>query len=150
MPRTKGSKNKPKTVTADFATQIAEKQSAKEALTAEIASIAANIDTLKADLKVKKAALKKAEKEVATLEAKKAKADAKVAEEAKKAEAEYPFFFTFLLAVFKIGFVHFIHDAVHILRGQLSAGEKLSKLECEMLGFYFTLFSVGCCSAFNE
>lgn len=27
MPRTKGSKNKPKTVTADFATQIAEKQS---------------------------------------------------------------------------------------------------------------------------
>ena len=27
MPRTKGSKNKPKTVTADFATQIAEKVS---------------------------------------------------------------------------------------------------------------------------
>ena len=88
MPRTKGSKNKPKTVTADFATQIAEKQSAKEALTAEIASITANIDTLKADLKEKKTALKKAEKEVATLEAKKAKADAKAAEEAKKAEAE--------------------------------------------------------------
>ena len=35
MPGTKGSKNKPKTVTVDFATQIAEKQSAKEALTAE-------------------------------------------------------------------------------------------------------------------
>ena len=51
MPRTKGSKNKPKTVTADFATQLAEKQSAREALTAEIASITANIDTLKADLK---------------------------------------------------------------------------------------------------
>ena len=49
-----------------------------------------------------------------------------------------------------VGFVHFIHDAVHILRGQLSAGKKLSKLECEMLGFYFTLFSVGCCSAFNK
>ena len=81
MPRTKGSKNKPKTVTADFATQIAEKQSAKEALSAEIASITANIDTLKA-------ALRKAEKEVATLEAKKAKADAKAAEEAKKTEAE--------------------------------------------------------------
>ena len=58
MPRTKGSKNKPKTVTADFATQIAEKQSAKEALTAEIASITANIDTLKADLKIKKVSLK--------------------------------------------------------------------------------------------
>ena len=83
MPRTKGSKNKPKTVTADFATQIAEKQSAKEALTAEIASITANIDTLKADLKEKKA-----EKEVETLEAKKAKAEAKAAEEAKKTEAE--------------------------------------------------------------
>ena len=55
MPRTKGSKNKPKTVTADFATQIAEKQSAKEALTAEIASITANIDTLKAAEEVKKA-----------------------------------------------------------------------------------------------
>ena len=88
MPRTKGSKNKPKTVTADFATQIAEKQSAKEALSAEIASITANIDTLKADLKEKKTALKKAQKEVSALEAKKTKADAKVAEEAKKAEAE--------------------------------------------------------------
>ena len=90
MPRLKGSKNKPKTVkaTVDFAALIAEKQSAKEAAAAEIASITANIDTLKADLKAKKAALKKAEKEVATLEAKKAKADAKAAEEAKKAEAE--------------------------------------------------------------
>lgn len=88
MPRTKGSKNRPKTVTADFAMQIAERQSAKEALTAEIASITANIDTLKADLKVKKAALKKAEKEVAMLEVKKARADAKAAEQAKKAEAE--------------------------------------------------------------
>ena len=88
MPRTKGSKNKPKTVTADFATQIAEKQSAKEALAAEITSITANIDTLKADLKVKKTALKKAEKELTTLEAKKAKAEAKAAEEAKKAEVE--------------------------------------------------------------
>ena len=88
MPRTKGSKNKPKTTTADFASQIAEKQSAKEALTAEIATIIANIDTLKADLKEKKSALKKAEKEVATLEAKKAKAEAKAAEEAKKTEAE--------------------------------------------------------------
>lgn len=90
MPRTKGSKNKPKTVkaTVDFAAQLAEKQSAKEELTAEIASITANIDTLKADLKEKKTALKKDEKEVTTLEAKKAQADAKAAEEAKKAEAE--------------------------------------------------------------
>ena len=88
MPRTKGSKNKPKTVTADFATQIAEKQSAKEALTAETASITVNIDTLKADLKEKKASLKAIDKEIVKLEAKKAKADAKAAEDAKKAEAE--------------------------------------------------------------
>ena len=46
MPRPKGSKNKSKTVkaTVDFAAQIAEKQSAKEAAAAEIASITANID----------------------------------------------------------------------------------------------------------
>ena len=88
MPRTKGSKNKPKTMTADFATQIAEKQSAKEALTAEIASITANIDTLKTDLKEKKASLKAIDKEIVKLEAKKTKADAKAAEDAKKAEAE--------------------------------------------------------------
>ena len=89
MPRTKGSKNRPKTnTTNDYASQIAEKQESIVSLTAEIASITANIDTLKADLKEKKTALKKAEKEVATLEAKKAKADAKAAEEAKKTEAE--------------------------------------------------------------
>ena len=88
MPRTKGSKNRPKTVTADFATQIVEKQSAKEALTAEIASITANVDSLKADLKEKKASLKAIDKEIVKLEAKKAKADAKAAEEAKKSEAE--------------------------------------------------------------
>lgn len=58
---TKGSKNRPKAnITKDYASQIAEKQTA----------------------------LKKAEKEVATLEAKKAKEDAKATEEAKKAEAE--------------------------------------------------------------
>lgn len=82
MPRTKGSKNRPKTnITKDYATQIAEKQESITFLTAEIASITANIDTLKADLKEKKTALKKVEKEVAMLEAKKAKADAKAADE---------------------------------------------------------------------
>ena len=75
-------------MTADFATQIAEKQSAKEALTAEIASITVNIDTLKADLKEKKASLKAIDKEIVKLEAKKAKADAKATEGAKKTEAE--------------------------------------------------------------
>ena len=75
MPRTKGSKNRPKTTHTDYASQIAEKQESIVSLTAEIASITANIDTLKADLKAKKATLKKAEKEVATLEAKKAEAE---------------------------------------------------------------------------
>ena len=48
MPRPKGSKNKPKTIktTVDFAAQLAEKQSAKEAVAAEIASITANILSL--------------------------------------------------------------------------------------------------------
>ena len=87
MPRTKGSKNRPKT-NNDYASQITEKQESITSLTAEIASISANIDTLKADLKEKKSALKKTEKEVASLKAKKAKADAKAAEEAKKTEAE--------------------------------------------------------------
>ena len=88
MPRTKGSKNKPKTATADFTSQIAEKQSAREALSAEITSITTNMESLKADLKEKKASLKAIDKEIVKLEVKKAKADAKAAEEAKKTEAE--------------------------------------------------------------
>ena len=110
MPRTKGSKNRPKTnITKGYATQIAEKQETIASLNTEIASITANIDTLKADLKVKKNALKKAEKEVASLEAKKAKEDAKAAEEAKKAEAE---------SVLK-----------KLLAGGMSADEILAKLK---------------------
>ena len=46
MPRTKGSKNRPKHTT-DFASQIAEKQESIASLTSEITSITANIDTLK-------------------------------------------------------------------------------------------------------
>ena len=88
MPRTKSSKNKPKTATADFASQIAEKQSAREALSAEITPITTNMESLKADLKEKKASLKAIDKEIVKLEAKKEKADAKAAEEAKKEEAE--------------------------------------------------------------
>ena len=90
MPRPKGSKNKPKAVkaTVDFAAQLAEKQAAKEAAAAEIASITANIDALKADLKTKKAELKSIDKEIARIEAKKVKAETKATEAAKKAEAE--------------------------------------------------------------
>ena len=58
MPRTKGSKNRPKiNITKDYATRIAEKKEQVVNLTTEIASITANIDTLKADLKEKKTAL---------------------------------------------------------------------------------------------
>ena len=83
MPRPKGSKNKLKTVktTIDFAAQIAEKQAAKEAAAAEIASITENIDALKASLN-------KLDKELVKLESKKKDAETKAAESAKKAEAE--------------------------------------------------------------
>lgn len=74
--------------TVDFAVQIAEKQSAKEAAAAEIASINANIHALKANLKTKKAELKSIDKEIARIGAKKVKAETKAAESAKKAEAE--------------------------------------------------------------
>ena len=83
MPRTKGSKNRPKHTTnsvpeTDFASQIAEKQETIASLNTEIASITTKIDTLKADLKEKKTVLKKTQKEAETLEAKKAKADARL------------------------------------------------------------------------
>ena len=52
MPRTKGSKNRPKiNITKDYASQIAEKQETIAYLNTEIASITSNIDTLKADRK---------------------------------------------------------------------------------------------------
>ena len=88
MPRTKGSKNRPKTSHIDYASQITEKQESIAALNTEITTITANIDTLKVDRKEKKTALKTAQKELAKLEAKKVVADQKAAEEAKKAEAE--------------------------------------------------------------
>ena len=86
-PRTKGSKNRPKT-NNDYASKIVEKQETIASLNTEIASIQKAIEEQKNTLKEKKTALKKSEKEVASLEAKKAKADARAAEEAKKAEAE--------------------------------------------------------------
>ena len=89
MPRTKGSKNRPKTnITKDYASQIAEKQETIAFMNTEITTITANIDALKADLKAKKAELKSIDKEIVRIEAKKVKAETKVAESAKKAEAE--------------------------------------------------------------
>ena len=67
MPRTKGSKNHTK---SDIASQIAEKQSVIQTLTAEVEEIQKDIEEKKADLKAKKSELKSAEKEVVKLEAK--------------------------------------------------------------------------------
>ena len=63
MPRTKGSKNRPKSnITKDYASQIAEKQETIASLNTEIASIQKAIEEQKNTLKEKKTALKKAEK----------------------------------------------------------------------------------------
>lgn len=91
MPRTKGSKNKPKTVTADFAFQIVEKQSERKALSTEIASITANVDSLKADLKEKKASLKVIDKEIVKLEAKKDEGRCQSCGRSKKRQKQRPF-----------------------------------------------------------
>lgn len=92
MPRPKGSKNKsPRKITVannDFDALIAEKSSAKESLTADIASLEENLASIKADLKAKKAELKTVEKELGKLEEQKAAFDAAEAEAAKKAELE--------------------------------------------------------------
>lgn len=92
MPRPKGSKNKAprKVIVANnnFEALIAEKTSAKENLTVEIASLEENLANIKADLKAKKAELKKLDTELVRLEEQKAAFDAAEAEKAKKAELE--------------------------------------------------------------
>lgn len=92
MPRPKGSKNKaPRKITVannNFEALIAEKTSAKENLTVEIASLEENLANIKADLKAKKAELKKLDTEITKLEEQKAAFDAAQAEKAKKAELE--------------------------------------------------------------
>ena len=69
-------------------TRNAEKTSAKENLTVEIATLEENLANIKADLKAKKAELKKLDTELRKLEEQKAAFDAREAEEAKKAELE--------------------------------------------------------------
>ena len=54
MPRTKGSKNRPKTTYTDYASQIAEKQETIASLNTEIASIQKAIEEQKNTLKEKK------------------------------------------------------------------------------------------------
>ena len=89
MARPKGSKNKVKVLDGiDYAAQIAEKNTAAESITEEIATLSTNIAALNAEKKAKEAELKKINKEIVKLEKKKADADAKIAEAAKKAEAE--------------------------------------------------------------
>ena len=85
MPRTKGSKNKQKTVVnKDYAALIAEKSGLREQLISETESLTAELSEMKVQLKGKKTALKKLEKEIAGLEGKKAEEEMKAAEEAKK------------------------------------------------------------------
>ena len=93
MPRTKGSKNKPKK--NDIDVKIAEAQKVKEFAEAEVAKTEASIAELKGNLKslqetlkAQKADAKTADKALAKLTAKKAKADAAAEVEAKKAEAQ--------------------------------------------------------------
>ena len=95
MPRTKGSKNKPKTAAADYAAQIAEEQAAKDAAIAELANaetavedLMAQLADLKETVKSKKTDIKIIDRAIAKLEAKKAKADAAAEAEAKKAAAQ--------------------------------------------------------------
>ena len=92
MPRTKGSKNRPK---LDFDAQLAKLQKDKALLEEGVSKTVAQIEELKTDiksmresLKPRRAEIKRVEKEIAKLEAKKAAAEAKAAEAAKKAEAE--------------------------------------------------------------
>ena len=66
MPRTKGSKSRPK-LTNDYDSQIAEKRESIASLNAQITSITANIDDLKVDLTERKTALKKEEKEMSVV-----------------------------------------------------------------------------------
>ena len=78
MARPKGSKNKAKVLDGvDYAAQIAEKNTAAESLTEEIAALGTNI-----------AALKKLNKEIVKLEKKKADADEKIAAELNRKKAE--------------------------------------------------------------
>lgn len=58
MPRTKGSKNKSKTVAVDYAAQIAEEQAAKDAAIAELANAETAVDDLMAQLADLKEAVK--------------------------------------------------------------------------------------------
>lgn len=90
MPRSKGSKNKVKSTTAqlDFTSLIVEKLSSKEAFVAGIASLEENLTALKADLKAKKVELKKLDNETTKLEEQKTAFDVAQAEEAKKTELE--------------------------------------------------------------
>lgn len=92
MPRPKGSKNKKTKAAAmtptDFEAQIAQKNTEKETLTADIAALNDNMEELKAELKTKKSALKQVEKEIVKLEADKAAFDAEQFEKAKKAQLD--------------------------------------------------------------
>lgn len=89
MARPKGSKNKAKVLDGvDYAAQIAEKNTAAESLTEEIAALGTNIAALNTERKAKEAELKKLNKDITKLEKKKAEADEKIAAELNRKKAE--------------------------------------------------------------
>lgn len=87
MPRTKGSKNKPKTVTADLQHRLRKSSPQRKPSLLRL-HLSPQTLTLWRLIWKQKGCFEEGRKEVASLEAKKEKADAKAAEEAKKAEAE--------------------------------------------------------------
>ena len=87
MPRPKGSKNKAKVSTTDYAAVMSEKQIEKDSLAAEIEALEEQVKTIKADLKTKKAAVKKLDKEITKTEAKKAAAEQEAAKQEQKQKA---------------------------------------------------------------
>lgn len=90
MPRTKGSKNKKKSIvtTADYAALITEKQNAKATITEQVQGKEEQLTSLKAEIKVLHSQIKSLDKEIAKLESAQTAQAAAEAEEAKMAELE--------------------------------------------------------------
>lgn len=88
MPRTKGSKNKVKSSSIDYAAQIDKKQKELEVLLAALNENTAKMTELKDAIKAQKRGIKKTEKEIANLKKKQDDIEAKAAAEAKKPEAQ--------------------------------------------------------------
>lgn len=87
MPRPKGSKNKTKNANIDYAVAIAEKESEKTSVNAEIENLVGVIADAKEELKAKKKQLKAIDKKIEFLTTAKENAEKYAVEQAKKDEA---------------------------------------------------------------